>query len=171
MRTFASSAVFFAACIASVLFVSVPAVAVTVMPDKGDVRISTDQGFRKIETPTEVATFTRVLIAPGGRAIIYYGESCKVEVRSFATIQREPPCGGFDKPSHFGYEQSSSSLPSDTDYNFTPKVGGRAQSSRKNDDDCAFNHHTLLIIGGVAVAGGLTAILLSGGGNDRPASH
>ena len=99
------------------LVVSVPAVAVTVMPDKDDVRISTDQGFQKIKSPTEVDTFTRVLIAPGERAIIYYGESCKVDVRSFATVQKEPPWV-FDKPSHFGYEQTSSSLPSDTDYNF-----------------------------------------------------
>ena len=172
MRILASHVLISGVCLLFCVFDSAPGGAVTVVPQTGDVRISTDHGFRRIESPSDVPVSTSVLVAPGGRAVISYSETCKIEVRSFATIQKEPPCGEFDQPAHFGYEQSSSNVPSDVDYDFTPKVGGvRSRSTPKNTDNCVFDHHSLLIIGGVAVVGGLAAILLSGGDDDpKPAS-
>ena len=169
MRIVASSIVS-AVCTAGLAVFSAPAVAATLVPDQGDVRISTDQGFRKMEAAGEVAAATKVLVAPGGRAIISYGESCQVEVRSFAIVQKEPPCGEYDPPAHFGFQEGSAAS-SNVDHDFTPKVGRRAPRSPKPNDDCLYDPHVLLIIGGAAVGIGLAAVLLSGGGDDAPVSQ
>jgi hypothetical protein len=142
--------------------------AATVFPVRGEVRISTDQGFRKIDAATELPVTATVLVSPGGLATIRYDQTCVVHVESIAFIQKLPPCQGYHAPAYMGLTHEGSISPDDADYGFTPKVGGHPPA--KPNDNCTFDDHTLLIIGGVAVIGGVAAALLLNQGSSAPAS-
>jgi hypothetical protein len=160
------------------IFLCAPVLAATVIPIQGDVRVSTDQGFKKIDTPREVAPSTRVLVAVGSSATIAYSEDCRVEVRSMATVAQGTPCNEtVAAASHFGVEQGTASS-GDGDYGFTPRVGDRASPSssspypsrpKDEKDNCVYDPHTLLVVAAVggAIAG---AVILLSGGSDKPAS-
>ena len=87
---------------------SLPVGAVTVVPTHGDVRVSTEGGFNRLDQPSEVAPFTRVMVAPGGLATIVYTANCQVRVTSYATVLAKTPCkGDFAPPSYMGADTES----------------------------------------------------------------
>ena len=157
------------AAVSAAFLFSYPVSAATVVPLQGAVRVSTEDGFKRLDETSEVAPLSRVMVAPGGSATIVYTNNCQVRVTSFATVLAKPPCKGeFAKPSYLSAERPPISA-ADDDYGFTPKVGSRTRP-RSADDDCVFDHHTLLVIGGVALAAGAALLLLNDGGEEGPAS-
>lgn len=97
--------------------------AAVVTPLGGEVRVSTGQGFRAINQPTEFAAGAQVMVSAEGRATIVYSADCVVPVSaaSVAFVQPRAPCRSLPAPMHFGYEQYT---PAAGDpLGFTPKVG------------------------------------------------
>lgn len=71
-----------------------PCRAATIQPIKGDLAINQGQGFHKIDTATEVKVGDTVMVSPGGSAVVFYPDGCKVRLRPGAVmvIRARSPC-------------------------------------------------------------------------------
>ncbi len=75
------------------LFASVGAAAAVVSSQAGTVLISKDDGFVPLLARSEVAAGTRVMVRPGGSALIAYAGNCAVLVGSgLWLVQEKAPC-------------------------------------------------------------------------------
>jgi hypothetical protein len=108
------------------------AVAATVSPIAGDVRIGTGHGFHRINAPTEVAAGAQIMVGPQGSASITYSDDCIVRAlpEAITIVQRGTPCREFPRPAYFGFAdgQEYGIGPGIDLLQFTPKVTPKAEA-------------------------------------------
>jgi hypothetical protein len=123
-----------------------PAEAATVSGQGGTVLVSSGDAFVPLSGSTELAAGGRVMVRPGGTAIINYG-NCTVRVGSgFWLVQEAAPCA-----------------PGTTEIDFSTKMSGGALDPPPPPPP----RHDLLVIGGGIVA---TCVFIWCRHNDKPAS-
>jgi len=183
----------------SIAAVPAAALAATVSPIGGEVRVSSGNGFRLIAAPTELSAGSQVMVSANGAASIAYSENCVMRAvpAAITVVQRLPQCGNFPAPSYFGFARSNEEgLGAAEDlFGFTPKVGTPPVFRRRTQTTARpppseeppparepppadpapeahdfWDHSNLLVIGGVVAGAGLLAVLLASQGSDGPAS-
>jgi hypothetical protein len=85
-----------AALVAGAIWLSGPCAtsAATVTPESGAVLVNSGKGFIKVSSDVEYRPGARVMVRPGGSAVIGYGSGCSVRVKPgrIETIRDTPPC-------------------------------------------------------------------------------
>jgi len=124
--------------------------ATTLTPQGGTVHVNTGSGFVAVDGNTPVAGAAKVMVSPGGSALVTYSNTCSVRLASGVwTIQDQPPC-----------EQGVAMI------DFTQRMNQETPPTEETGPST-----TTYVVGGVvagaAVAG---AIILSQDGKDEPSS-
>jgi hypothetical protein len=144
------------------LFGSLSAGAATVASQAGTVLISKGDGFAPIGAEAEIAAGGRVMVRPGGVALITYASDCSVRVGSgLWLIQEKSPCTNgttlIDFTGRMNQQPPAQDPPQDPPPEEPPPAPGI--------------NPTVLVLGGVAIAGGVgLAIVLSQNSDNNPAS-
>ena len=68
--------------------------AATATPDVGALMVNKGKGFTEVKQSVRLKVGDKVMVAPGGKAFIAYGDGCKADVNggSVVTIARLSPC-------------------------------------------------------------------------------
>jgi hypothetical protein len=138
------------------LFGSIVADAAMVSSQAGTVLVSKGDGFVSLATQSEVVPGTRVMVRPGGLALITYAGNCTVRVGSgLWVVQERTPCR--DGVAQIDFTGRMNQEPPPEDLPPEPPPG--------------INPTTVLVLGGLAVGGGIAlAVILGQNGKDKPAS-
>jgi hypothetical protein len=86
-----------AACfslVASIVVFSAHSFATTVAPVEGELKVNSGKGFRPVSAATEVAPGDALIVAPGGKAVITYSETCQLPILpgQVAVVAPVSPC-------------------------------------------------------------------------------
>jgi hypothetical protein len=134
--------------------------AATVSNQGGTVLISKGDGFAPIAADAELAPGGRVMVRPGGLALITYASDCAVRVGSgLWVIQEKAPC-----------TKGAALIDFTGRMNQQPPAQDPPQDPPEEPPAPGINP-TVIVLGGVVVAGAVgLAIVLSQNNDDKPAS-
>lgn len=123
--------------------------AATLSPQSGSVYVNAGAGFVPVQAAEAVAPAAKIMISPGGSALVTYSSTCAVRLTSGVwSVQEQPPC-----------EEGVALI------DFTGRMNQETPPTTEGPGT------TALIVGGVVVAGAVTAaIVLSQDDDDKPAS-
>lgn len=129
---------------------SISVEAASVAPQSGTVYVNAGAGFVPIEATTPLAPAAKVMVSPGGSALVTYSDTCAVRLSSGVwSLPAQAPCAAGVALLDFSTRMNQEAPP------VTEEGPGT----------------TTLIVGGIVVAGVVTAaIVLSQDGNDKQAS-
>lgn len=77
-----------------VVFLGLPASAATIQSVEGQASINSGTGFKKVKSGTQANVGDRVMVSPGGSAVLMYSDGCEVKVQpdSVTTVSAQSPC-------------------------------------------------------------------------------